>query len=189
MATVSQPNPCGLTGADYTAALFDLLPHGAIWPKKPQSTLGKIVAGIGDFFMRFQNRACDLLEQESFPGTAIELLPDWERALGLPDPCVTATLTVAQRQAACVARLAGSFDPTAPNLIAYALSFGFTITITHPAANTAVIHAQAVTVTYFRAGQDYAGDLLSTFTNNSVLECLMAAVMPAHVAFSFAYDL
>jgi hypothetical protein len=60
---------------------------------RSQYDLGKIVAGIGDFFMRFQNRACALLERESFPGTAVEMLPDWERALGLPDPWITDALT------------------------------------------------------------------------------------------------
>ena len=189
MAPSAQPNPCGLTGADYTAALFDLLPRGAIWPRDPKTTLGKIVAGIGHFFMRFHNRACALLQTECFPGTAVELLPDWERALGLPDPCMPHTTTIALRQAACIARLAGGFNPTAANLIAYAALLGFVITITYPAANTIVIHAHAVSVTYFRFGESVFGDRLSDFTDNSALECLMAAVIPAHVAYSFAYDL
>jgi uncharacterized protein YmfQ (DUF2313 family) len=189
-SVANQPNPCGLSGADYTSALFDLLPRGAIWPRFQNTTLYKIVAGLGDFFMRFQNRACVLLEQESFPGTAVEMLPDWETALGLPDPCTAGlAMTVTQRQAACVARLAGSFNPTAANLIAYAATFGLVITITYPAANTIVIHGYPVSVTYFRAGQSFAGDLLSTFTPNALLECIMAPVIPAHVAYSFAFDL
>ena len=48
------------------------------------------------------SRAADLLEQESDPRKTIELLPDWEKAWGLPDPCIKTPQTIAERQAMLV---------------------------------------------------------------------------------------
>ena len=43
-------------------------------------------------------RAADLLETESFPQTTVELLPDWERNFGLPDPCFPDATSIPERQ-------------------------------------------------------------------------------------------
>ena len=43
--------------------------------------------------------------RESDPRATIELLPDWERNWGLPDPCYTAPQTIGQRQLALVMRM------------------------------------------------------------------------------------
>ena len=48
------------------------------------------------------SRAADLLERESDPRKTIELLPDWERAFGLPDPCFKTAITINERQIALV---------------------------------------------------------------------------------------
>lgn len=48
--------------------------------------------------------AADLILTEADPRTTYHLLPDWERVLGLPDPCASPLATVQQRQAAVVAK-------------------------------------------------------------------------------------
>jgi uncharacterized protein YmfQ (DUF2313 family) len=47
--------------------------------------------GLSDYWGFVDSRAADLLEIESDPRLTHELLPDWERAWGLPDPCFPET--------------------------------------------------------------------------------------------------
>jgi uncharacterized protein YmfQ (DUF2313 family) len=75
------------SGSDYLHALLALLPVGYAWPRHPESTLVKTLAGLAEFWGFVDGRAADLLERESDPRQTIELLPDWERNWGLPDPC------------------------------------------------------------------------------------------------------
>jgi uncharacterized protein YmfQ (DUF2313 family) len=49
--------------------------------------LQKVVYGLAGIMGFADGRAADLLERESDPRKTIELLPDWERNWGLPDPC------------------------------------------------------------------------------------------------------
>ena len=74
-------------------------------------------------------RAADLLERESDPRLTIELLPDWERNWGLPDPGVTAPLTIAERQFALVQRMTMLGAQSREFFIELAASIGYHITI------------------------------------------------------------
>ena len=74
--------------ADYAAAKAALLPQGYAWPREPQSFLMRFVAGLaGIWGGTVDPRMADLLEQETDPRIALEMLPDWERNWGLPDDC------------------------------------------------------------------------------------------------------
>jgi uncharacterized protein YmfQ (DUF2313 family) len=86
------------TGDDYTQAMLRLLPTGQAWPRSTESTLVKTVDGLCQYYGFIDSRAGDLLERESDPRITIELLPDWEKAWGLPDPCFPKATTVAERQ-------------------------------------------------------------------------------------------
>jgi uncharacterized protein YmfQ (DUF2313 family) len=76
------------TGADYATALFALLPRGLAWPRTSGTTLSKVVTGLAQIFGYVDDRAADLLEVETDPRLTTELLPEWERAFGLPDLCI-----------------------------------------------------------------------------------------------------
>lgn len=96
-----------MTTADYLAQLQALLPPGIAWARRAAATLTKLLAAFADEFARVDQRAADLVE-ESDPRTTSEMLPDWERVAGLPDPCVAVLgveQTVEQRRAALVAKL------------------------------------------------------------------------------------
>jgi len=67
--------------------MLSLLPTGQAWPRAPDSTLVLTITGLAYFYGFVDGRAADLLERESDPRKTIELLPDWEKAWGLPDPC------------------------------------------------------------------------------------------------------
>jgi uncharacterized protein YmfQ (DUF2313 family) len=86
------------SGDDYTQAFLTLLPTGQAWPREPGSTLVGTVDGLCQYWGYVDSRAADLLERESDPRKTIELLPDWERAWGLPDPCFANPQTIEQRR-------------------------------------------------------------------------------------------
>src|SRR5215831_15862696 len=76
------------SGSDYAQAFLSLLPKGQSWPRqKPFSILARACEGLADYWGYVDGRAADLLERESDPRLTLELLSDWERNWGLPDPC------------------------------------------------------------------------------------------------------
>lgn len=72
----------------------------------------------------------ELTEVEAFPPTSVELLPDWEEVLGLPDPCLGANPVTAARQAAVAARLAATGGQSVPYYEALATNLGASISVT-----------------------------------------------------------
>lgn len=101
MPTLKQP-PIDVhvrrSGDDYAQAMMNLLPQGQAWPRALGSTLQLTVEGLAEYWGFVDGRAADLLETESDPRKTVELLPDWERNWGLPDPCFPAATSIAERQ-------------------------------------------------------------------------------------------
>ena len=86
-------------GPDYAEGMLALLPQGIAWPRDDRdSILVKTVKGLANYWGFVDSRAADLLEIESDPRKTLELLPDWERAWGLPDPCFASPQTVEERR-------------------------------------------------------------------------------------------
>ena len=75
------------SGDDYTDALMALLPKGQAWPRAIESVLSRTCSGLAKIWGDVDGRAADLLEIESDPRDTTEMLLDWERNWGLPDPC------------------------------------------------------------------------------------------------------
>jgi len=117
------------TGDDYAEAMQALLPLGQAWPRHQDSTLMKVVRGLCRIWGDFEIRASHLLEQESDPRITIELLPDWERNWGLPDPCYSAPQSVGERQFALVQRMTIEGAQSREFFIGIAADIGYTITI------------------------------------------------------------
>jgi uncharacterized protein YmfQ (DUF2313 family) len=116
-------------GDEYTDALAGLLPRGVAWPREPTSVLMKLVAGLAEIWGYVDSRAADLLETETDPRSAFETLPEWERAFGLPDPCVAEPLTIGDRQKALVAKMTTEGGQSRAFFIALAATLGYTISI------------------------------------------------------------
>lgn len=146
----------------------------------------------------------DRLYDRIWPETGAAL-DDWERVLGLPDPCVTGeSLAVRQRIAAVLAKLNGLGGQSKAFFIQLAASLGYTITITEfkparagiavagDAVNGAawtsawMINAEPVTVFVAKAGSAAAGEALAVW-GNKLLECRMRAMQPAHATLIFSY--
>jgi len=117
-------------GSDYAQAFLALLPTGPAWPRHAWSTLAQTVFGLADYWGFVDGRAADLLEIESDPRTTVELLPDWERSFGLPDPCYAEPLSVYDRQVALVQRMTILGGQSRQFFIDAAAQIGYTISIT-----------------------------------------------------------
>ena len=118
------------SGDDYASALADLLPYGQAWPRWSDSTLMKTIRGLAQAWGFVDRRAADLLEQESDPRKAIELLPDWERNWGLPDPCFRQAQTIDQRHALLIMKMTLLGGQSRDFFIGIAAWLGYEITIT-----------------------------------------------------------
>ena len=117
-------------GSDYTQAFLSLLPQGQAWPKRAGSVLVQTCDGLCEYWGYVDGRAADLLERESDPRQTFELLPDWERNWGLPDPCYQSPQNIGQRQLALVMRMTMEGAQLREFFIQIALMIGYTITIT-----------------------------------------------------------
>ena len=93
------------SGDDYAHALLELLPRGQAWPRWSGSTLVQAQTGLAEYWGVVDGRAADLLETESDPRITWELLPDWERAWGLPDPCLPSATTIGERRRMLVMKM------------------------------------------------------------------------------------
>lgn len=112
------------TADDYLAQLLALAPQGAAWPKESGASLARLFAGLAEELARIDGRADVLLEQID-PRTATEMLPDWERAFGLPDGCVTADPTEDARRMAVHQRVAAMGGQSKPYFISMSTLLGY----------------------------------------------------------------
>jgi len=70
----------------YRQIIDKFWPRGIAWPRDPNTLQGKLRAALTPEMERVEQRIQELLD-ELDPRTSVELLPDWERMLGLPDNC------------------------------------------------------------------------------------------------------
>lgn len=187
----------------YARSMMQLLPEGAAWPRDAESTLYRTLLALAQELYRLHNRAT-VLVNESDPRSTSELLLEWEADVGLPDPCVEAAQTLAERRQALVGRLVAGGGPTRAFFIQLAAALGVTITITEFRSEAEAIAAgipytgtswantwrvnvpTAVSVREFRAGSGAAGEPIRTW-GNDVLECQIKRFKPAHTTVLFAY--
>ena len=193
-----------MTSADYRAQLQALLPQGPAWPREADAALTQLLAAWADELARVDGRAAALVE-EADPRTTAELLADWARVAGLPDPCVAAlagTQTTARRRAALVAKLTTIGAQTATYYIALAASLGYTITVTEFDLHDVEDNVERPLIAMpwqfawqVNAAQNTIGVLDVTDTvedplawwGNELLECVIRRLKPAHTHVLFAY--
>lgn len=158
-----------------------------------------------------EGKALDELEASStyvydtiFPDTGAGLV-DWERVLGLPDPCLIGeSQTTGQRIQAVVSKLSYRGGQSRPFFIGLAKALGYDVSVSvfRPAlAGLAVagdpinggdwdftwrVNAPAVTINTALAGLAGAGDPLATW-GNKALECRLGQLKPAESILLFGY--
>lgn len=190
--------------ADFHAALQSLLPVGRAWSKDPGSVQDQTVACFAPAFARNSAAALNLLAA-AFPATALDLIPEWQESLGLPDPCAGVAPTLAQKRSQIVARLTDSGGQSAPYFIELAAHLGYAIAINNDAPFRCgqsscgdhlgnqdwffvwTVTAPVNTDLPFLAGQSTAGAPLGS-NNNTVLECELQERQPAHSILKFIFE-
>lgn len=119
------------TGDDYAQAFLEHLPQGQAWARDPGTILVQTCTGLAQFYGFCDGRAADLLETESDPRVTLELLLDWERNWGLPDPCISNPPTALyERREHLVAKMTLLGGQSRAFFIKTAADLGYTITIT-----------------------------------------------------------
>lgn len=140
------------SGDDYAEAWAALLPQGAAWPRDPESVLMRLLSGQAQIWGDpVDARAADLLETESDPRATLHLLPDWERAFGLPEECVQEPLTIEERRQALVDKILTEGGQSRPFFYGVAARLGYVIRI--------------VEYSPFMCGVSRCGDTRATGTN------------------------
>jgi uncharacterized protein YmfQ (DUF2313 family) len=189
---------------DFANVIHALMPRGLVWPRDPTAVQAQVIAGLAPTWARHTASNNQLLV-DAFPATSVELLPEWEATLGLPDPCAGESPTLQGRQQQVVARLTNSGGQSVPYFIAYAKTLGYDVTVTEFAPFRAgqssagdpvgtqdwfftwQITAPLNTITYFLAGQSGAGQPLESW-GNEVLQCELTAIKPAHTYLNFGFQ-
>jgi len=94
----------GMSVEAYARQLRALLPTGDALSRDEGSGVSKLLLSAAEELARLDGRAVDLFK-ELDPPTTDELLEDWERILGLPDPCILTEQTIDERRGAIAAKL------------------------------------------------------------------------------------
>lgn len=190
------------TSEQYLDLLQQLLPPGDAWSREPDAVITKLLHGTADELARVHRRMLDLIE-EADPRTTEELLPDWERVAGLPDPCAGGDQTVEERRVALTAKLTSRGGQSRQFFIDLAARYGFAITIDEFAPFVAGsgageplyddgarfvwrVNEPSIDdgIRYFVAGS-FAGEPLASW-GNETLECVIRPFAPAHTHVIFA---
>jgi uncharacterized protein YmfQ (DUF2313 family) len=187
------------SATDYLWQFQRLLPRGRVWHRGWGTIEDAHLLTLMPTWAALDARAGDLVG-DAFPCTTVELLPEWEATLGLPDPCVQPPLsTLQQRQAAVCAKFVARGGSSRDYFIQIAASMGYEITIatfrpfqaSHNAAGQPLygpewaftwhitVTATTAAITWFSASVSRANEPLASFSDQTML-CLFEALKPAH---------
>jgi uncharacterized protein YmfQ (DUF2313 family) len=169
---------------DYTHELIALQPPGKALPTDPDSNWVKLLDALAQELSRVDGRVGDLVDEITVADDANEMLPDWERVLGLPDPCAPAPTDPAIRRARIRAKLSSVGGQSRAYFLSVLAQLGVTVTIDE-------LHG-------FRMGLNGMGDGVgggewaNTWQINvpgtldadtqALLKCVINQLKPAHTA-------
>tara|TARA_R110000772_G_scaffold64331_1_gene143979 strand:+ start:80 stop:664 length:585 start_codon:yes stop_codon:yes gene_type:complete len=185
----------------YLSQLKALLPRGFLWVDLAQNKLGQLLHAIADELARIDARGNDLID-EADPRTTYELLIEWEKAFGLPDPCLTEALTLEQRNKVLHAKVTNLGGQSRQFFIDLAKGLGYTVTITEfdpfTVASTVdesiygedwqfawQVNSPSETVNFLTVASDVDTPLANW--GNQRLECAITRLKPAHTIVQFSY--
>ncbi|AHY43816.1 YmfQ family protein [Stutzerimonas decontaminans] len=195
-----------MSGDDYRQQLTALLPPGPAWQPEANAFPEALLAGFAAGLASAHRRADDLVN-EADPLTVHELVPDWERVMNLPDPCLGPSPALEDRKRAIRQRFAELGGQTPERYEQIAVSQGY--------ANARVIERRAPRFGRARFGRSnfgtwaaqhmwtlYTGARLTggrrfggsywgeRFGANpaQALECLIRRAAPAHTIETILYE-
>lgn len=167
------------------AALTALLPPGRAWQWKNGGVGNRLFTGMGKELARL---IVDLqrLRFEGTPTTTLEMIDEWEYAVGLPDPCMEIPAAdIDARRAAVIARLAGVPTFTEARIVEIGADLGYTVTlVTIPPSRAGLARAGEEL-----AGADVYAQLILIWAGSGTvppaLVCAVMAEKPAHNVVEF----
>jgi uncharacterized protein YmfQ (DUF2313 family) len=197
------PAPPLFGDLDYKQALQRLSPSGRVWRRDQDSTFAALLGALAPTYTRSTEAGAQLLI-DLFPESTINLLPEWEKSLGLPDACAPPDASLAVRQAAVRAKWGERGGQSISYFTAYAAKLGYPITITTFApsrfgqafglrfggqawAHAWQVNAPTFTIRRFAFGHDFFGEPFASW-DNSVLQCEIQRLAPAHTVILFKYS-
>lgn len=108
----------------YYGQLVALLPPGPAWDVERVPAIRDLLREAAEELAREDLRLSDLFN-EMFPDTVRELVPDWERVMDLPDPCLGESPAFEDRQLAVRRRLVEVGGQSRAFFIDLAISQGY----------------------------------------------------------------
>lgn len=170
---------------DHAKGIAHYMPGGKIWRAKNivDSKLRALLRGFGASAKR-QEEILDKFWDEVFIGTSEEFLPDFEKAVGIPDDCFPGTGTIAERQADVQLKMVSLYVVTEQDFIDLAAILGFTITIerTVGVRFTWTILGDGVATVGFPYEFPFT---FGETTNSNILQCLFKKLKPANTRLLF----
>ena len=112
----------------YREQLHALLPTGPAWSPDSGTVLDELLDAIASQMADVDQSGANLLD-EIRPSTTFELLPDWERVVGLPDICSVLGSTVTVRRASLLEKLVSKPTLHPSEFVRIGETFGVTITV------------------------------------------------------------
>lgn len=193
----------GVSQSDYLTQLQQLLPPGIAFTRESDRTLTRLLSAFADELYRVDLRSLDLMI-ETDPRTTIEMLADWERVAGLPDPCALSAQTLEQRRSALVSKLTMTGGQTKQYFIDLAESLGYpgtTIDEFTPMTCNDDCNDELISETdrfCFRVNLVNSGGLFIMDCNSDcnsylqswgdeIIECRINRFKPSHTTAIFAY--
>lgn len=196
----------GLSEKDYAHLVNALLPRGLIWSRKKGGVLDSILFSLSSEAARVDARARALIE-ESDPRTSVEELERWFADHGIPSECVAAIAdpSLEQMRQELIAKITSNSGLTAKYFEELADVLGYSAKVTtfeehHVEHDVEMPLADEKWIPVFTLGITISNDSgFDEFTTewdaeqplarwgNSLLECLIKALAPAHVEVIFIY--
>lgn len=112
------------TADDYYRQMAQLLPLGPAWDADLNAGIHDVLRAAAQEFARVDARAGDLIS-EVVPTGVRELLPDWERVMGLPDSCTLLQPQFWQRRAEVVRRFGAVGEQRSAYFVQVAALMGY----------------------------------------------------------------
>jgi len=190
----------------YLSALWDLLPRGHAWNRRPETVLGRLLRAWASEFELVEFRAQDAREEADTRTTA-ELLPEWEELLGTLEDCPSFDDVELERRFAVFLKytMPGGQNAYHYSQVAQALGYDVDVedllefdeftcvsecddSLTQGEWKFVVeVHAPVQTPRFFTADLSVADEPLVVF-GNEALTCALDLIRPAHVLFLYVFD-
>ena len=190
----------------YHQQLIALSPPGLAWNTEHGSEYSDLLYVFAKALAAFDGKVSDIFIKELNPLTATELLPDWERLLGLPDSCSLPNPTLQERREAAYAKWIMKGGQSKAYFVGLAKSLGYEITIdTYKPFIVGLsrcgevlspedmrfiwrVNVPGERSYYFRCGESACSEPLLKIISATQLECIFRKLQPSHSDLFFNYS-